>query len=214
MTQFGRSCKRLSIEIIRAHSPQAKGRVERSNAVYQDRLVKELRLAQISDIVRANELLTGGFDDDLNRRFAVSAREATDYHRPPASYDLPSIFSIQEQRTLSANWTLSFENRIYQIESESANYSPASRKVDVRRYLDGTLHMFYREREVSFKQIDPDERTRNERTRQKKKTTASRGSPRTGTAPAPKPNHPWKTPWSTNQLMKLPNQQPDISKEF
>ena len=63
LTQFGRSCKRLGIKIIRAHSPQAKGRVERSNGVYQDRLVKELRLEGISDMTRANKLVSGGFDD-------------------------------------------------------------------------------------------------------------------------------------------------------
>ena len=82
LTQFGRVCKKLGIEIIRAHSVQAKGRVERSTAVYQDRIVKELRLKGISDITRANELLDGGgFDSDLNSRFAAPAREKADYHR-------------------------------------------------------------------------------------------------------------------------------------
>lgn len=156
LTQFGRVCKKLDIEIVRAHSPEAKGRVERSNGVYQDRLVKELRLRQISDIDKANELLViGGFDTDLNRRFAVQARESADYHRPASPYDLASIFCIEEVRTLSANWTLSFQNRVYQIESESANYSPASRKVQVRRYLDGKLHIFYRGHETAFDEIDP-----------------------------------------------------------
>ena len=156
LTQFGRACKKLDIEIIRAHSPEAKGRVERSNGVYQDRLVKELRLLGISDIDKANELLDGGgFDQDLNRRFAVAARASADYHRPAAAYDLASIFCIEQERTLSANWTLSFENRVYQIERESANYAPASRKVQVRRYLDGELHIFYRDRDVSFARFDP-----------------------------------------------------------
>ncbi|MGH8604065.1 MAG: ISNCY family transposase, partial [Gammaproteobacteria bacterium] len=156
LTQFGRACKKLDIEIIRAHSPEAKGRVERSNGVYQDRLVKELRLLGISDIETANELLDGGgFDQDLNRRFATPARESADYHRAASDYDLPSIFCIEQQRTLSANWTLSFENRVYQIERASANYSPASRKVLVRRYMDGTLHIFYRDREVGFARFDP-----------------------------------------------------------
>lgn len=155
-TQFGRACQKLGIEIIRANSPEAKGRVERSNGVYQDRLVKELRLQQISDIDQANELLSvGGFDLDLNRRFAVQARESADYHRPASTYDLPSIFCIEEVRILSANWTLSFENRVYQIKRESANYAPASRKVQVRRYLDGELHIFYRDREVGFEEFDP-----------------------------------------------------------
>ena len=58
----------------------------------------ELRLAGISDIAPANELLSGGFDRGLNDRFAVEAREQTDYHRAAADYDLPSIFCIQEQQ--------------------------------------------------------------------------------------------------------------------
>ena len=59
-----------------------KNRIERSNAVYQDRIVKELRLKGISDIARANELLTLGFDDDLNRRFAIEPGDATDQLNP------------------------------------------------------------------------------------------------------------------------------------
>jgi len=211
-TQFGRACSKLGIEIIRAHSPEAKGRVERSNGVYQDRLVKEMRLKRISNIAEANELLdSGGFDRELNRRFSCQPREKADFHRPAHIYDLPSIFCIQEQRTLSANWTLSFENRIYQIESESANYSPASRKVQVRRYLDGGLHMFYRGSEARFQELNP-----NKVGEQKKTPAGRRSSARAGTAPPPAPNHPWKTAWSTNQLMKqlTKNQKQDISKKF
>lgn len=198
LTQFGRACKNLSIEIIRAHSPQAKGRVERSNGVYQDRLVKEMRLKQISTIAAGNELLRGGFDEDLNRRFARPPASDADYHRSASSYDLPQVFCIQETRTLSPNWTLSFENRLYQIKiGFIANYSPASRKVHVRRYLDGTLHLFYRGNEAPFEEIDPDE----------KKTPR-----RTGTLAAhcessrPSPDHPWRTPWSKKRLLQLSNQ--------
>lgn len=155
VTQFGRACRKLGIRIIRARSPQAKGRVERSNGVYQDRLVKELRLEGVNSIEPANAVLGGGFDQELNRRFSVEAREAADYHRPAAEYDLAGIFCIEEERTLSVNWTLSFENRLYQLTAASHNYSPASRKVQVRRYLDGRLHMFYRGRDVDFKEIPP-----------------------------------------------------------
>jgi hypothetical protein len=66
LTQFGRACQKLDIRIIEAHSPQAKGRVERSNGVYQDRFVKELRLAGVDSIGTANELLYGGFLAHLN----------------------------------------------------------------------------------------------------------------------------------------------------
>lgn len=192
-TQFGRACTKLGIKIIRAHSPQAKGRVERSNAVYQDRLVKELRLQEICDMEATNELLSGhGFDRDLNRRFAVEAREKTDYHRSAAAYDLASIFCIEEERTLSVNRTLSFENRVYEIGDGMANYSPAKRKLQVRRYLDGNLHIFYRGEEVTFEEIDPKEK------RPRKRTLAARGK-----SSLPPPDHPWRKPWSIKRIAEL-----------
>lgn len=108
LTQFGRACKKLGIEIITAHSPQAKGRVERSHGTYQDRLVKELRLADINTIAAANELLQSGYVDQLSERFAVSPRSAADYHRSAKGYDLAAIFCIEEQRTVAADWIVRF----------------------------------------------------------------------------------------------------------
>ena len=191
LTQFGRACSRLGIEIIRAHSPQAKGRVERSNTVYQDRLVKELRLAGISDITRANELLSdGGFDRDLNSRFSVEPSEKADYHCAATAYDLPSVFCIEQERTLSVNWTLSFENRVYQLEAGSANYSPVSRKVQLRRYLDGGLHIFYRGNETAFIELDPQKERKN------KKSIKGRMSTPATMKSAPAIDHPWRNSWS------------------
>lgn len=184
LTQFGRACSKLGIEIIRAHSPQAKGRVERSNSVYQDRLVKELRLEQISEVTEANELLQGGFDQDLNRRFSIEPREKADYHRDASVYDLPSIFCIEEERKLSANWTLNFETSVYQIKAASSNYSPAKTQVQVRRYLDGRLHMFYRGNEVGFEEINPEENKKKKFIRVRNQPAAKHRSP-----PA---DHPWR----------------------
>jgi len=197
LTQFGRSCKKLGIEIVRAHSPQAKGRVERSNGIYQDRLVKELRLMGISNIIDSNKLLSdGGFDEELNRRFAVEARDKADYHRDARQYDLASIFCIEEERTLSTNWTLSFASRVYQITPGSANYSPARRQMQVRRYLDGTLHMFYRESEVAFEETDPIKR-QTKKKRAGKRTLAARGK-----SSLPSKDHPWRIAWSEKRRMQ------------
>src|SRR5581483_5150059 len=74
-TQFGRAMKQLSVELICAHSPQAKGRVERRNAVFQDRLVKEMRLRKISSIEQANALLESLFLEDLNQRYAIDPKK-------------------------------------------------------------------------------------------------------------------------------------------
>jgi hypothetical protein len=76
-TQFGRACKQLGVELIRAHSPQAKGRVERRNAVFQDRLVKELRLRGISDMAQANVFLDGKFLNELNSKLRHRAQTGT-----------------------------------------------------------------------------------------------------------------------------------------
>jgi hypothetical protein len=113
LTQFGRAMKELEIELLCAHSPQAKGRVERANQTLQDRLVKEMRLRAISSAAEANAYLPE-FIRDYNRRFAVSSRSAEDAHRPlSATQDLTRILSWCETRVLSKNLTLSYDGRVY-----------------------------------------------------------------------------------------------------
>ena len=193
MTQFGRACKELGIRIIEAHSPQAKGRVERSNGVYQDRLVKELRLADISDIESANELLEAVFIDELNEKFAVEAREPADYHRSANGYDLADTFSIKDERSISRDWIVRFDNSYYQLERQS-RYAPARAKVEVKRYLNGELHIYYRGREGSYEQLD-------ERPAKKAKAkTAYKGGSKG--KPRPAKDHPWQRTWSKRQRMK------------
>ena len=114
-TQFGRACHQLGIRIIAANSPQAKGRVERSHRVYQDRLVKEMRLLGTGTIEDANHLLESGFTDHLNGRFAVEAAEAVDYHRPAEDVDLAAVFCIEEERSVTPDWMVRFENRFFQL---------------------------------------------------------------------------------------------------
>ena len=115
-TAFGKACKKLGIEIIRAHSPQAKGRVERSNGVYQDRLVKELRLHGITTVEQANKLLAEGFSEALNARFEQEPASPTDFHRRvPKRLNLAEVFSWEDRRTLQNDWTIRYNNRFYQI---------------------------------------------------------------------------------------------------
>ena len=82
VTQFGRAMRLLAVELILANSPQAKGRVERVNGTLQDRLVKEMRLAGVSDVAAANAFLAGTFLPAFNKRFAVPARDPADVHVP------------------------------------------------------------------------------------------------------------------------------------
>jgi hypothetical protein len=114
-TQFGRALRELGIGLIRAHSPQAKGRVERSFGTAQDRWVKELRLAKVTTCEGANEVL-GRLLPGHNRRFSKQARQAADAHRPLGpSHDLAAILSVQERRVVSNDYTVRFRNRFYQL---------------------------------------------------------------------------------------------------
>ena len=110
LTQFGRAMKELEIELICAHSPQAKGRVERANQTLQDRLVKELRLRAISSMPKPNAYLPQ-FITAFNGRFSVCARSLEDAHRPlTARQSLERILVLCERRVLSKNLTLSYNN--------------------------------------------------------------------------------------------------------
>jgi transposase len=152
LTYFGRACRKLGIEIITANSPQAKGRVERKHGVYQDRWVKELRLAGINDMQRANQSLIA-FTEKLNARFAVQPRNSADFHRPvPQDMDLRHVFCLEEARTVGNDWVVRYQNRFFQIASQSN--LPASRsKVLVQEHLDASIHILYRERELVFTEI-------------------------------------------------------------
>ena len=152
LTQFGRACKKLGIEILPANSAQAKGRVERKHGVYQDRLVKELRLAGIRDIEGANEFLRG-FTESLNTKFAVEPRSSADFHRPvPQDMDLRSVFCLEEQRTVGNDWVVRYKNHFSQILPQS-NLPPAKKRVIVQEHLDGSIHMVYRGKGIVFKEI-------------------------------------------------------------
>src|SRR6185295_2347172 len=149
LTQFGRACRQLGITIITAHSPQAKGRVERNHGTYQDRLVKEFRLAEISTIAAGNEFLQHGYCEQLNQKFAVAPRSAVDFHRSARGYDLASIFCIEEERTLTADWIVRFANQFYQLQP-ARKAQVAKGTVRVRRYLNGELHFCYADKDLAY----------------------------------------------------------------
>jgi hypothetical protein len=138
ITQFGRALRELDIELIRARSPQAKGRVERSFGTAQDRWVKELRLAKARTLDEANAVLERVVPGH-NRRFATPARQSSDAHRSlGSSFHLAAILSIQEQRVVSNDYTIRFHNRFYQLQPP---IYPGERggRVIVETRLDGTL---------------------------------------------------------------------------
>jgi hypothetical protein len=184
LTQFGRACQKLGIEIITASSPQAKGRVERKHGVYQDRWVKELRLEGIRDIEGANQHLCG-FTDGINARFAVEPRSSADFHQPvPQGMDLRTVFCREETRTVGNDWVVRYKNRFFQIVSQSS-LPPARRRVMVQEHLDGSTHMVYRNREILFTEI-------KELPQKPMVTHQKQQNPEPKRKYIPPPDHPWR----------------------
>ncbi|MGI6458836.1 MAG: ISNCY family transposase [Candidatus Hydrogenedentales bacterium] len=158
LTAFGKACQKLGIEIIPAHSPQAKGRVERSNGVYQDRLVKELALAGVTNIAGANALLANGFTDALNARFAIAPLEDKNFHRPvPKGVDLDDVFCFESTRVVQNDWTLRHKNTYYQIHKDNTPLPKPKTKVLVRIHLDGRVQLLHKGKPLSFTVLRPEQ---------------------------------------------------------
>ena len=140
-TQFGRAMEDLGVRLILANSPQAKGRVERRNGVFQDRLVKALRLAGANELSVANAFLADGFLGELNRRFTVEAVQSADLHRrSPRSAELWRALSIQEERVVQRDGTVSWHGRWYQLGRRGRTAMPrAGRRVRILEHLDGSV---------------------------------------------------------------------------
>jgi transposase len=137
-TQFSRALSELDIALIKARSPQAKGRVERSFGTAQDRWVKEMRLAKVKTIAEANALLERLLPDH-NRRFSVAAAEMGDAHRAVgAGHLLSAILSVQEERVVSNDYTIRFASRHYQLE-RPIYAGERGGKVTIELRLDGTM---------------------------------------------------------------------------
>ena len=150
LTQFGRALKELQIELICAHSPQAKGRVERANQTLQDRLTKELRLRGLGTRATANAYLPE-FIADYNQRFAVPPRATESAHRPLAKgEDLERVLTLCERRTLSKNLTLSYNNVIYQIKTKRPLYTMRGAQVEVRENSNGEIAIEYKQRPLAY----------------------------------------------------------------
>jgi transposase len=154
LTAFGKACEKLGIDIITAYSPQAKGRVERRHGVFQDRFVKELRLREISGIEEANEVLANGFVEDLNRRFTIPAIDPHDAHvKIHKRGDLRTIFCFEETRTVSNDWVVRYSNRYFQLLQKKRVEIHPKMKVIVAEWLDGSIHILYKKKELPYDEI-------------------------------------------------------------
>ena len=155
-TQFGRALQDLDIQPIFANSPQAKGRVERLFKTLQDRLIKELRLANISTPEEADRFLEEIFIPDFNRRFAICPVSSADLHRKLSAEErkrLDSIFSRQEERIVRNDFTVCFRNRWYQLLATPRLMLRPKDMVVLEERLDDSLAIRKGGAYVNFKEL-------------------------------------------------------------
>ena len=184
LTQFGRAMKQLGVELILAHSPQAKGRVERRHGVFQDRFVKALRLQKINSLEAGNHFLETQFLDELNDQFHVEARSPTDLHRSvPRGVKLEHVLSYQEERVVQNDWTVSWCNRIFQLDERHQKLSLARKKILVSELLDGTIRLTSRGENLRWIELP-------ERSAPAKREP--RGPSEKKASYKPAANHPWR----------------------
>ena len=198
MTQFTRAMSELGIEVILAHSPQAKGRVERGFRTHQDRLVKELRLAGISTMEQANQFLWEVYIPQHNRRYAVAPAQPIDVHKPLLpGHDLAAILAVKIQRQVQNDFTIQHRNRFYQLEEKQPVRLCRKAEITVQERLDGSMHLVFKNRRLRFHAI-PGRPLRPARPAKSNLAITMRKHGRRGAASQPsnpsKParNHPWR----------------------
>jgi len=192
ITQLGRMCAKLGIEVIAANSPQAKGRVERQHGTHQDRLVKKLRRKQITSHAQANVYLETEYLPEHNRRFARAAARPEDYHRrAPSAAALHRIFRLETERTISNDWVVRYQSRFFQLQPQSRRYAPAQGKVVICEGRHGSIAIEYRGRELRWEEISPPARPSGQ-------TATARDAKQGGGVSAvkrpwvPPADHPWR----------------------
>jgi transposase-like protein len=213
LTQFARAMQALEVRLIFAYSPQAKGRVERTHGTLQDRLIKEMRLAGIKSLEKANQFLEEKFLPVYNARFMVQPAARADLHRPIGMAPLQDALSWEESRLVRQDWTVLWNSRWLQLSADNAPLELAGRQVIVREKLDGKLEILHRARKLPFNELA----TRPPRAKPLLAAVDNaQGGKRTGASnerkeEGQKPNTPWRrfgiaatrAYWKNNATPKL-----------
>ena len=156
LTQIGRALRELGIGWIAAHSPQAKGRIERFFGTAQDRLVKGLRFAQADSLERAQAYLQQEYLPHWNQTFTVPPAGTVDAHRPLGrEHDLAAILSQVEERSVAADYTIRYQGKIYQIPRGEIRPGLRGGRVRVEQRLDGTLAVKFRQQRLRVVECEP-----------------------------------------------------------
>ena len=156
MTQFGRAMMDLAITLILADSPQAKGRIERLFQTLQDRLIKEMRLANIDNPADGNKFLEEVFIPKFNEQFSVTPANKGNVHRALTDDNkgnINRIFSVQSERVINNDFTIQFKNKWYQLAEIQPTTVRAGGKVLVEQWLDKSIHFSLREKYLSYVEL-------------------------------------------------------------
>jgi len=143
LTQVGRALRQLGIQMIPAYSPQARGRSERGFSTWQGRLPQELRVRKITTLEAANQFLKLAYIKEFNRKFSVTASERGTAFVPVRRQDLDLVFSLQHERVVARDNTVSFANRCWQLERSKLRGTLAGCRVTVHEHLDQTLSITF-----------------------------------------------------------------------
>ena len=177
MSQFGRALGELGVELIPAHSPQAKGRVARLFQTVQDRVIKERRLADVSTLDGANQCLEG-YLPIYNQRFTVQPAQVADLHRPrPVRRELDRSLCIKTPRSLRRDWTVAHHGHLYQVRT-----NVRATRVLVEAHVDGTMRITHEGRPLGFHAI----------TSRPVKAVEAKTVPPPRRPVTPRPDHPWQ----------------------
>jgi hypothetical protein len=195
----------LGVELIQAHSPQAKGRIERDFRTDQDRLVKEMRLRGISTLEEANQYLEDEYIDYWDEHFAVEPAVAKDMHRKlPKRADLEALFAETLTRTVSKDFTIRYNNRRWQISKSQARGIRPGHKITIELRLDGSVHFRFNRRylDLELVQVLRKPGPQNDRVPKTPKSPERKAKPGPRRAPPkPGPDHPWR---KNNRLVANP----------
>lgn len=156
ITQFERAMRELDVQVIRANSPEAKGRVERLFGTLQDRMVKEMRLADVKKRDEANQFICEQYIPDHNKRFSVPAKDANDAHRPLSDdlrVKMSSIFSVQSRRKVNNDYTIQFKNQWFQLEAKQKTAVYKRDEVIVEERLDGSIHIRLKNTYLEYRKL-------------------------------------------------------------
>lgn len=197
-THFGRMCAKLGIKIIAAATPQAKGRVERSNGTQQDRLIKKMRLRGIGDDAAANAYVESVYLPAYNAYYTVAPASAVDYHLPrnPEVRD-EDVFCLEHARTVGNDFVVQFGKRGLQLDRVARGRVPAGSKVVVRETQDGEIRVVHLSRlhgahECRWTPAEP-------RARKPEPPATPPAPERTRKPNRPGPDHPWRRPMANRE---------------